>query len=304
MRPRHGVAAAVGRELEPEFLAGDGTHRGDDAVPVLLPVLRVGAAAVGVGDAVHLPAEDQDGVRDLQGDEPLGEGAEVVVELVSRAAPQQLADLTVGHARLVALLKRDVEDEHPLVVGVAPARPVLEEADVALDVLPVVTGQVGVAHAQFRAAEPAAELLHPLHAARVGGQEGAERRHALRGCGGGHGRRPRLRQVGQLGHGHGGHVDVGGGEGRRGGLGAGRGPGSGAGRGLGGRCGAPGGARQRGPGPVHGRRPGRGARRQGGRHGDRRRAHGQGAGPDPPVLWGHWLLLFSLASACCLMPCC
>ncbi len=113
-----------------------------------------------------------------------------------RAAPQQLADLTVGHARLVALLKRDVEDEHPLVVGVAPARPVLEEADVALDVLPVVTGQVGVAHAQFRAAEPAAELLHPLHAAGVGGQEGAERRHALRGCGGGHGRRPRLRQVG------------------------------------------------------------------------------------------------------------
>ncbi|WP_241563453.1 hypothetical protein [Streptomyces sp. E1N211] len=90
----------------------------------------------------------------------------------------------------------------------------------------------------------------------------------------------------------------GGGEGRGGGSGP------GGGRGARGGCGALGGARQRGPRVVHGRRAGHGSRRQGGRHGDRRRAHGQGAGPDPPVLWGHWLLLFSLASALCLMPRC
>lgn len=184
LRPGNGVPAAGRREVEPEFLPRHGPHRGDDSVPVLLPGLRVGPAPMGVRDAVHLPAEHDDRVRHLQLDEPLGELAEVVIELSGRALPQQLPDFGVGDVVLVALQHGHVEDEHPVVLLPPPVRPHVEEAGGALDVAPAVAGQIGVAHAQLGVAQPAAELGDPGHAAgavvEVGAEDGAV--VALLGC--------------------------------------------------------------------------------------------------------------------------
>ncbi len=164
--PADRVRAAVGGEIEPELLPGDGAHRVDDAPPVRLPVLRVRCTAVGVGDAVHLPAEHDDRVRDAQADQPLGQLLEVPVVRALRARLDQPGHLGIGHPVLVVLLHGHVEDEHPVLLRPAPVGPVLQEADAALDARPLVTGQIGVPDADLPAPEPARQEGDPGDAAR------------------------------------------------------------------------------------------------------------------------------------------
>ncbi len=176
LRPRNGVPSAIGGEVEPELLAGHLAHGGDDAFPVPLPRVRIRPAAVAVRRAVHLPAEDDDGVGRPHPHQPLGERAEVVVEQAVGATPQQRPHQTVRQPALVALQHRHVEHQQPVLTLPPPLRPRFQEARLARDVGPPVAGQVGVADPQLGAAEPLLQLRHAPDAARAVVEVGAQRR--------------------------------------------------------------------------------------------------------------------------------
>ncbi len=178
--PRHRVPPPARREVEAELLAGNRAHRRDDALPVRLPRRGIGAAPVGVGRAVHLPAEHDHRVRDAQPHQTLGEPGEVVVVLTGRTRPEQGADLAVGDPLLVALQHRYVQDEHPVRVRPLPLRPGFQERGGALDVHPQIARQVGVAHAQLGPAEPARQFGHAADPVRSVVQIRAVRRVARR----------------------------------------------------------------------------------------------------------------------------
>lgn len=116
---------------------------------------------MGVGDAVHLPAEHDHRVRHAQLHQPLGEPLEVPVVPARRARPDQPGHLVVGHPALVAFLHGHVEDEHPVVLGPAPVGPVLQERDTALDTGPLVAGEIGVSDPDLLAAQPARQVRDP-----------------------------------------------------------------------------------------------------------------------------------------------
>ena len=122
-------------------------------------------------------------------DQPLGQRAEVRVEVTRRALAQQAAHFVVGEAVLVPLQHRHVEDEQPVLPRAPPLRPGLEEAGLPLDVGPQVAGQIGVTDAQIRAAEPGSKMVDAPHAVVVGAQE---RSHLCEGTGHTHRRRVRL----------------------------------------------------------------------------------------------------------------
>ncbi len=182
--PADGVPAAVRREIESEILALHRPHRGHDAVPVLLPGFRVGPAAMGVGDAVHFPAEGDDRVRKPLLHQVFRQPAEMVVEVPVRGVLQQIADVVVGHALFVALHHRHVEHEQPVLVLTAPVGPRPQEVRVALDARPPVTRQIGVADPDVRPPEPVLEVGHPPHPLLVGSQKRTQRRRGGRDRGG------------------------------------------------------------------------------------------------------------------------
>ncbi len=159
VRPGVGVRAPGRRELEAQVLAGDRAHRGDDASPVRLPAVRVGTAAAGVGGAVHLPAHGEHRVRQAQGHQPPGQGGEVAVEVTGRALPQLRPDVVVVHIALVVREHRHPDDDQPVRSRRPPGGPAAEAGRVAVDVVPVVPGQIGVADLDLSAVQPLRHLL-------------------------------------------------------------------------------------------------------------------------------------------------
>ncbi len=176
LRPRDRVQPPVRREVEPEALTRHRAHHRDDPPPVRLPGGRVGLAAVGVGDAVHLPAEGEHGVRATERHQTPGQLQEVPVEVAARALGQQPGHLAVRHVRLVRHQHRHTEDQHPGRVRLAPLRPQAEHHRLSLDVRPAVARQIGVPDLQVRVAQPLRVPADLRDVLVPGTDEGPERR--------------------------------------------------------------------------------------------------------------------------------
>ncbi len=177
--PGNGVAAAVGCEIETEFLARNGAHGGDNAVPVHFPRRRGGPAAMRVRGSVHLPAQHDHRIGHTETDQPSRQGAEVLVVPACRAFVQLTADDRVPDVVLVALQHGNVEYEQSVVPGLSPLGPVLQEVRGALDVGPQVPREIGVPDADIRTAEPGLEGGNALDSLGAVVEIGA---HRGRGC--------------------------------------------------------------------------------------------------------------------------
>ncbi len=174
VRPRDGVPAPGGREIETETRAAHAAHDRDDAPPIRAPRGRVGLAAARVLLPVHLPAEDDDRIPGAVGGEALRERPVMGVEGAGRAAPQQRGQHGDRRAGLVRGHHRDVHHQHPPRVGGLPPGPRRDHLLRPLDVPPVVPRQIGAAD-RHRRAEPLPELLDPADALRAGTEERAQR---------------------------------------------------------------------------------------------------------------------------------
>ncbi len=174
VRPRDRVPPPRRGEVETEAGPAHRAHGADDPPPIRLPRGRVGRAPPGVGFPVHLPAEDDDRVAGVPGDEPLGERPVVAVERAARAAAQQSGQRRDRDPALVRRHHRDVHDQHAALVGGLPVRPRIQDALRALDVPPLVAGQVGASD-RHRRAEPALEAGHPVHSFRARTQKRPQR---------------------------------------------------------------------------------------------------------------------------------
>ncbi len=173
-RPGDRVVSSRRREVEAEPLSRRRSHRRDDAPPVALPRVGIGPAPVGVGAAVHLPAEHDDGVGGVGVHQLLRQALEERVEGAVRARAEQRGHLVVGHLALVRGDHRHVQRQDPARLGGAPARPRLEDEPGALQRPPDLPRQIGTADRHL-GAQPRLEAGHLLGPSLVGGEKDTER---------------------------------------------------------------------------------------------------------------------------------